>query len=63
MQKGRAPRKGVIPRLPEEAKGDFMFFEFIRDLSKYGALSEEDVWRLWRGYKRQHGVISEGEPT
>lgn len=49
------PRKGVIPKLPEEARGDFLFFEYIRDLAKFEALSEEDAQRLWEGYKEQHG--------
>lgn len=47
------PRKGIIPKLPEEARGDFLFYEYIRDLAKYEALSEEDAQRLWEGYKRQ----------
>lgn len=45
-------RKGIIPKLPEEARGDILFFEFIRDLSRYEALSEEDVQRHWEGYRR-----------
>ena len=49
-------RIGIIPKLPEEARGDILFFEFIRDLSRYEALSEEDVQRYWEGYKVQHGL-------
>ena len=45
------PRKGIIPKLPEEARGDVLFFEFIRDLARYEALSEEDAQRHWEGYK------------
>jgi len=48
------PRIGVIPKLPEEAHGDILFYEYIRDLCKYEALSEEDAQRLWEGYRRQH---------
>lgn len=51
------PRKGVLPRLPEEAKGDILFYEYIRDLSKYEALSDEDAQRLWEGYRKQHSPI------
>ena len=50
-----APRKGVIPRLPEEAKGDFLFFDYVRDMAKYEALSGKDVQRMWEGWKRQQG--------
>jgi len=49
------PRVGIIPRLPEGARGDFLFYEYIRDLCKYEALSEEDVQELWEGYKQRHG--------
>lgn len=49
------PRIGVIPKLPEEAKGDFLFFEYVRDMAKYEALSEEDVQRMWEAWEEQRG--------
>lgn len=49
------PRKGVIPKLPEEAHGDFLFFEYVRDMAKYKALSEEDVQRMWEAWGSRRG--------
>lgn len=48
----RPALKGMMPKLPEEARGDFLFYEYIRDLVKLGqVLSEQDVQELWEGYR------------
>lgn len=51
---GYPPRIGLIPKLPEEAYNDILFREYIHDLAKYQALSEEDAKEQWEAYKRQH---------
>jgi hypothetical protein len=44
-----------MPRLPEEARKDFFFVEYIRDLTKLGGspISDEEARLLWEGWKRQ----------
>ncbi len=46
---------GVIamPRLPEEARGDFLFVEYVRDMLRLGeSLSSQDIRLMWKGWKR-----------
>ena len=45
----------IMPRLPEEARRDFFFVEYIRDLTKLGGspISDEEARLLWEGWKRQ----------
>jgi len=46
---------GVIamPRLPEEARKDFFFVEYIRDMLRLGeSISDEDAKWLWGGWKK-----------
>jgi len=52
-----SPSPGVIvlPKLPEEARGDFLFYEYIRDLSKLRKepITEEEARRLWEGWSEK----------
>jgi uncharacterized membrane protein (UPF0127 family) len=51
---GRMPR-GVIPHLPEEARGDFLFLEFIRDLVRLGeVISDEEAREMWEPWQRRY---------
>ncbi|MEA3442097.1 MAG: hypothetical protein U9R04_01200 [Chloroflexota bacterium] len=46
---------GVIamPKLPEEARKDFFFVEYIRDMLRLGEpISDEDAKWLWEGWKK-----------
>ena len=43
----------AMPRLPEEARKDFFFVEYIRDMLKLGEpISDEEVGLMWEGWKR-----------
>ncbi len=49
---GRMPT-GVMPKLPPEARGDFLFFEYIHDLVKLGeVISDEDARQMWEASQR-----------
>lgn len=51
------PSPGVIvmPRLPEEARGDILFIQYIRDLVKLGeTITDEEAKLMWEAWKR-HG--------
>ncbi len=50
-----AVRKGlqVMPRLPEETRGDYLFVEYVRDLVRFGEkISDEEARRLWESWKK-----------
>jgi hypothetical protein len=52
---------GVIamPMLPEEARKDFFFVEYIRDMLRLGErLSNDDVKFMWEGWKKSRGEES-----
>jgi len=47
------PRVGVMPKLPPEARGDIVFFEYIRDLVRLGEdISDEEARRIWEAWER-----------
>ncbi|MDP2955178.1 MAG: DUF192 domain-containing protein [Longimicrobiales bacterium] len=49
-----SPGVAVMPKLPPEARGDFLFFEDIRDLVRLGEkLTDEDVRRIWEARKKR----------
>ncbi len=53
------PSPGVIvmPRLPEEARGDILFFEYIRDLVKLGeTVTDEEAKLMWEAWKRHSEI-------
>jgi len=51
---GRSPR-GIMPHLPEEARGDFLFVEYIRDLVKLGeVISDEEARVMWEAWKKRY---------
>jgi uncharacterized membrane protein (UPF0127 family) len=44
----------VMPKLPEEAKGDVMFVEYIRDLVRLGErVTDEEARLMWEAWKRR----------
>jgi len=44
----------VMPRLPEEAKGDAMFVEYVRDLVRLGEkVTDEEARLMWEAWKRR----------
>jgi len=44
----------VMPKLPEEAKGDVMFVEYIRDLVSLGErVTDEEARLVWEAWKRR----------
>ncbi len=48
--------RGVMPQLPPESKGDFIFAENIHDLVKMGeVISDEDARRMWEAWKKHSG--------
>lgn len=54
---GHQPTPGIIvmPKLPEEARGDILFVEYIRDLVKLGeTVTDEEAKLMWEAWKR-HG--------
>ena len=49
-----SPGVAVMPRLPEEAKGDILFLEYIRDLVKLGeTVTDEEAKLMWEAWKKQ----------
>ncbi len=54
----------VLPKLPEEAKGDVLFYEYIRDLSKLRKepISEEEARWLWEGWEGKKLGIAHHSP-
>ena len=47
-----SPGVVVMPRLPEEARGDILFVEYIRDLVKLGeTITDEEAKLMWEAWK------------
>jgi uncharacterized membrane protein (UPF0127 family) len=47
------PGVAVMPRLPEEARKDPLFVEYIRDLVRLGEkVTDEETRRMWEAWKR-----------
>ena len=45
----------VMPKLPEQARGDFLFFEYIRDLVRLGeTITDEEVRRMWEAWEKRY---------
>ena len=43
----------AMPRLPEEARKDFFFVEYIRDMLRLGGtISDEEARLMWEGWKK-----------
>jgi hypothetical protein len=54
------PSPGIIvmPKLPEEARGDILFVEYIRDLVKLGeTVTDEEARLMWEAWKRQRETL------
>lgn len=50
-------RKGVMLKLLEAARGDVLFYKYIRDLVKCGEeISTGDAEHLYELYKRYRGI-------
>ena len=49
----------VMPRIPEEAKGDILFIEYVHDMVKLGeVLTDEEVKQMWEDWKRRGAIYS-----
>ncbi len=45
----------VMPKLPPEARKDFLFFEYIRDLVRLGEkISDEEARLMWEAWEKRH---------
>jgi len=45
----------VMPKLPEQARGDFLFFEYIRDLVRLGeTITDEEARRMWEAWEKRY---------
>lgn len=45
----------IMPKLPEEARGDFLFFEYIRDLVRLGeTITDEEARRIWEAWEKRY---------
>jgi len=55
---GDPPGVAIMPKLPPEARGDFLFYEYIRDLVKLGEeISDEEAKRMWEAWKESHAKV------
>ncbi len=57
---GHQPSPGIVvmPRLPEEARGDILFVEYVRDLVKLGeTVTDEEARLMWEAWKRQRETL------
>jgi len=48
------PSVAVMPKLPEEAKGDILFFEYIRDMVRLGErVTDKEAEIMWEAWKKR----------